>query len=158
MLKELAVVQVPGLIVNVVAALPKVVPVAFAPRLRVPVESIAKLPPVLVQLDVPPDAKVMAPVELPIPTVFPAVAAKAVLPVTDSPPDPWICPVPELTPTAVRAPEFRTLKLVELIKSVNVPVRLIPLATVPLILIPFVTVPALCARFKRLVTVPEPVC
>ena len=66
------------------------------------------MPAVLIQLDVPPEAKVIAPVELPIPTVFPAVAAKVVFPETLNPPVPEIEPEPELTPTAVTAPEELT--------------------------------------------------
>ena len=89
-----------------------------AERLRAPIEvrarvpevavEMVRLPAVLVQADVPPEASVIAPVELPIPTVFPPVAAKVTLPETLSPPVPWICPEPELTPTAVTAPVEET--------------------------------------------------
>jgi hypothetical protein len=92
-------VQLVGLIVRVVDAFPRFVEVELTvPRFNTPAEStlivpelavwIVRLPEVLVQLDVPPDAKVIAPVELPIPTVFPPVAAKVVLPETVNPPVP----------------------------------------------------------------------
>ena len=109
----------PELIFRAVVEVGKVqVEAAPAVKLRAPAEvrakvpevavEIVRLPAVLVQADVPPDAKVIAPVELPIPTVFPPVAAKVTLPETLSPPVPWICPEPELTPTAVTAPVEET--------------------------------------------------
>ena len=53
----------------------------------VTVESV-KSPLVFVQPDALPDVKVIAPVELPIPTVLPPVAARVVLPETVIPPVP----------------------------------------------------------------------
>jgi len=59
---------------------------------RVPEVAVAmvKFPEVLVQEEVPPEARVMAPVELPMPTVFPPVAARVTFPETFNPPVPWI--------------------------------------------------------------------
>jgi len=59
-------------------------------KAKVPVAAveIVRLPEVFVQAEVPPEAKVIAPVELPIPTVLPPVAAKVVFPETVNPPVP----------------------------------------------------------------------
>ena len=72
----------------------------MVPRLRAAAESTAmvpevavwmvRLPEVLFQLEVPPEAMVIAPVELPIPTVLPPVAAKVADPDTLMPPVPVI--------------------------------------------------------------------
>ena len=73
---------------------------------------IVRLPDVLVQAEVPPEAKVSVPVELPIVVVAVPVEFIFVVPVSVSPPVPCSKPVPELTPTAVTAPAPVTLKLV----------------------------------------------
>ena len=108
-------VQVVGLTVRVVPALPRAVEVELViPRLRAATESstklpeeaveIVKLPAVLVQELVLPEATTRAPVELPRLVAEVPVALMLVVPVTVRPPVPWIRPVPELTPTAVTAP------------------------------------------------------
>ena len=107
--------------VRVKALAPRVQVEAPAPvRFKAPAEVTAKVPEVavemvkfpevLVQEEVPPEARVMAPVELPMPTVLPPVAAKVTLPETFNPPVPWICPEPAFRPTEVMAPALETLK------------------------------------------------
>jgi hypothetical protein len=105
-------------------------------RAKVPEVAVemVRLPAVLVQADVPPDAKVIAPVELPIPTVFPPVAAKVVFPETLSPPVPWICPEPELTPTAVTAPVEETWNWEELPTEKSAVGEVLPIPMFPLLL------------------------
>ena len=107
-----------------------------------------RLPEVLVQPDTPPEAKVNAPVELPMLVTAVPVVLIFPIPVTVNPPVPCSKPDPASTPTAVTAPALVTLKLVELINLVKVPVKVKAL----------VAAPAVWVRFKRLVTVPAPVC
>ena len=92
-------------------------------RFRDPVVTveIVKLPEVLVQEDVPPEAMTRAPVELPRLVAAVPVALMLVVPVTVRPPVPWIKPVPELTPTKVAAPAFVTCQ-VEDVPKISTPV------------------------------------
>ena len=115
-------VQLVGLMVKVVAAFPRLVDVELTvPRFRAPAESMVivpddavwmvRLPEVLFQLDVPPEAMTRAPVELPRLVAAVPVALMLAVPVTVNPPVPWRSPVPALTPTPVIAPALLTAKL-----------------------------------------------
>ena len=70
---------------------------------------MVKLPEVLVQAEVPPEANVNAPVELPILVAEVPVALIFPVPVTVIPPVPWINPEPEFIPTPTTAPVEETL-------------------------------------------------
>ena len=125
-------VQLVGLTVKVVAALPREVEVELVvPRFKAPAESTAmvpevavwmvRLPEVLVQLDVPPEAMTKAPVELPMLVAAVPVALILVVPVTVNPPVPWIRPVPELTPTTTKAPALEIFHVLE-VPEISLPV------------------------------------
>src|SRR3989344_4111038 len=82
-------VQAVGFIVKVVAALPKLVAVEFVvPKFKIPAESMVRVPEVLFQEEVPPEAMTKAPVEFPMFVAAVPVALIFPVPVTVIPPVP----------------------------------------------------------------------
>lgn len=90
------------------------------------------------------EAKAKVPVALPMLVFDVPVVLIATVPVSVRPPVPCNNPEPEFTPTAVTDPALVTPKLVDVIRLVKVPLRLMPL----------VAVPAELVKLSRLVVVP----
>src|SRR5580700_10561019 len=104
------------------AALLMVWPLMVPEVVRLPVTAV--LPVVLPMLTAP-----VPPVPMLV-TPAPLVLMLAV-PERLRPPVPWMRPAPALRPTEVMAPALVTLKLLEVMRFVKVPVRLMPLVIVP---------------------------